>query len=638
MVDIAEPEVDQPKITFDQFREEWVQEIVEGNPGPFEKGRRFAAKLVMEWLNVSDDDDSKLVFCDGSGDGGIDVAYLWTSDIDEGEQDNSSAEGDTWYLVQSKYGTAFQGHATVIEEGRKVIATLCGENQRLSQNVRDLMEQLTLFREKASERDRIVLVFATEMLMSEADRQALDDVRVIGRERLTNLFDVLDVSLYNLWDVDPPDEPNLSLTLKGNFVDVDSSLRVGTVSLTNLYGFLKSYRDKTGDLDQLYERNVRRWLGGKGKVNTGIEGTLLRDPEMFGLYNNGITIVVSDFQRVSDDVLSVCDPFVVNGCQTTKTIWNVLSRKLESGGTGRSSTLEDWEGRAKQGVVVTKIVKSGSAQIDAITQFTNSQNAVRAQDFIALRPNFRRWAEDMATNYGISLEIQRGGWDSQKAYQRNHPSARQFVEWAKAFDLIKVIGAGWQQEPGLAFNKNAPFLENGTVFKAITIRQEGELPFGTKDFYAAYKLKSIADEFDFGRKGSATRRQTRFLFYYIAVRLLRDILVMKQLPANDGGVTAALVGLIENGHENTLSRLANEAVRAVDEYLTLGGEYSVHKEPAYNERFNQDMNGFLKWDRLTKGDHTPVLRMLLGNYERDTRRPIGDLPSLANAVAAALQS
>ena len=149
------------------------------------------------------------------------------------------AEGDTWYLVQSKYGTAFQGHATVIEEGRKVIATLCGENQRLSQNVRDLMEQLTLFREKASERDRIVLVFATEMPMSETDRQALDDVRVIGRERLTSLFDVLDVSLYNLWDVDPPDEPSLSLTLKGDFVDVDSSLRVGTVSLTNLVRFFE---------------------------------------------------------------------------------------------------------------------------------------------------------------------------------------------------------------------------------------------------------------------------------------------------------------------------------------------------------------------------------------------------------------
>ena len=38
MVNIAEPEVDQPKITFDQFREEWVQEIVEGNPGPFREG------------------------------------------------------------------------------------------------------------------------------------------------------------------------------------------------------------------------------------------------------------------------------------------------------------------------------------------------------------------------------------------------------------------------------------------------------------------------------------------------------------------------------------------------------------------------------------------------------------------------
>lgn len=49
--------------------------------------------------------------------------------------------------------------------------------------------------------------------------------------------------------------------------------------------------------DMLYEKNVRKFLGNRRKVNKGIENTLLTKPERFGLYNNGITIVVEEFQN-----------------------------------------------------------------------------------------------------------------------------------------------------------------------------------------------------------------------------------------------------------------------------------------------------------------------------------------------------
>ena len=56
--------------------------------------------------------------------------------------------------------------------------------------------------------------------------------------------------------------------------------------------------------------------------------------------------------------------------------------------------------------------------------------------------------------------------------------------------------------------------------------------------------------------------------------------------------------------------------------ITAGSELCAHKEPAYNHQFNQDMNGFLKWDNLGNGDHTPILTQLFGDYQRDSRRKL----------------
>ena len=96
--------------------------------------------------------------CDGSGDGGIDIAYLKRADTDTGSRDDNSEEGDIWYLVQSKYGAGFAGTDTILKEGNKVITTLQGQNQHLSQDTKRLMQKLALFLEQASDADRIVLV------------------------------------------------------------------------------------------------------------------------------------------------------------------------------------------------------------------------------------------------------------------------------------------------------------------------------------------------------------------------------------------------------------------------------------------------------------------------------------------------
>jgi len=102
-------------VTFDAFREEWLAEVREGDPSTTELGHRFARKILTQWREIEDASDD-LVYCDGAGDGGIDIAYLDRGDTGN-DDDLETVSGHTWYLVQSKYGSAFQGTGTLLEEG-----------------------------------------------------------------------------------------------------------------------------------------------------------------------------------------------------------------------------------------------------------------------------------------------------------------------------------------------------------------------------------------------------------------------------------------------------------------------------------------------------------------------------------------
>lgn len=624
------------ELEFEQYVDAWIEDVLEPDMSSLEKGRRFARKLVEQWLDVSADDPD-LITCDGSGDGGIDIAYLRRGEVDEGNTESTDTEdlgGDVWYLVQSKYGTSFQGTETIVQDGIKAIRTIAGENNRISENTQNLVSALKHFIDRASEHDRIIFVFATDQPISETDRRALEDVRTVGRDRFGSIFDVEDVSIATIWEKrEDATQPNLAIRLSGNFVEPSAGLRVGTLSLVRLYEFLKEYQQKTGNLDQLYERNVRQFLGGRRKINKGIATTLAESPHLFGLFNNGITIVVTDYQVLDGNEVNLYDPYVVNGCQTTKTIWQVLRTQLDSGGTGQNDADRSWLNLADRGVVVTKIVKSDSAPIDEITRYTNSQNAVREQDFLALRSDFRSWADAMASRYSVFLEIQRGGWDARKALQDRNESIQQFTESAYAFDLLKVLGAGWLKEPGHAFGRSGPFLPGGTVFRRLT----DEVKIDVDDLYAAYRLRLIADGIGFGRGSRIrqSRRQTRFVFYWVFCEFLEDVLRRNELAYSTKELTGALLKLLTEENEEALDLLVAAALDVVDEYMDEGSDDCVFKESS----FTGDLNTWLKNDRLGKGsDETYHMNSLLSAHKIVFRRGTRVQASPFDIVSEAIEA
>ncbi len=628
--------------SFDEFRTAWLEDVRAGSPSNVELGHRFARKLVTQWLDVGDTSDD-LVYCDGAGDGGIDVAYL---DRGDSPDSDGSAQGDTWYLVQSKYGSAFQGTGTLLQEGQKVIDTLSGDRTNLSSLSKDLVERLTNFRRQASELDHLILVYATEEPLTQPENRAMADIQAMGRNRVRSsfgpLFEVQSVSLMTIYERFLENiSTSVVVPMAGRMERSGGDLLVGSVSLLDLYDFLRAYRTQTSDLDQLYEKNVRRFLGTRGKVNRAIQQTLKENPERFGLFNNGITVVVTDFQSQGDGTFSLVDPYVVNGCQTTRTIWEVCQSHLDAGGTGTDPEITEWRERARQGVVVTKIVKVGSdgqELLRDITRFTNTQNAVREKDFLALALGFKEWASLMEDRYGIYLEIQRGGWDSRRALQRQRPDLRQFDRAANAFDLLKVYGSGWLGEAGTAFGRNAAFLPNGSVFHHIVNRDAGEDPFGVDDLYVAYSLQTAADSFGFGRgAGETSRRQTRFLYFMVVVELLKGVMQRARIEATPTALTHALLKLFQPSHELAVQSLLNEAIAAIDEYFTQGTDDCVFDEPAYTVKFNNNSNAYLKWDQLGKSDESsPRFRSLLAAYRKTMGRPTGGQLSPRDMITQAI--
>ena len=466
----------------------------------------------------------------------------------------------------------------------------------------------------------------------------------MGVARLGPLFDVETISIETIHARLQEEEAanatkRLTVRLDAQVVASGPDLLVGSVGLGKLYEFLKGYRNQTGDLDRIYEKNVRRFLGGRGKVNKAMQSTLRDAPERFGLYNNGITIVVHGY-LASDDGVVLTEPYIVNGCQTTRTIWEVFHQRYGAGGTGVNPEIEAWKARAANGVVVAKIVKvgaSGEALLQAITRYTNSQNAVREKDFLALTGDFRTWQQELASQYDLYLEIQRGGWDSQKALQNTNPLTKQFIKYSNAADLIKVYGAGWLGEAGTAFGKNPPFLPDGSVFKRIVNGSEADGgAFGIADLYAAYLLQQATNGYGFGRGAEKpSRRQTRFLFYMVVLDLLKDILSRASSPVDLRSISRALSAVMQD--EVARAALLDQAVEVIDSYFTQGADDSVFSEPAYVNSFNTDLNAFLKWEKLGKPEaETPRLRSALAINKSVMGRSIGGQLSPRQTILNAL--
>lgn len=130
---------------------------------------------------------------------------------------------------------------------------------------------------------------------------------------------------------------------------------------------------------RLLEQNVRSFLQAKGGVNKGIRNTILKEPEYFFSYNNGITATASDVEILVKEgrtfVSKVIDLQIVNGGQTTASL---AKAKIKD-----KANLSNIFVQMK----LTKVSHEQSEKVvPRISQYANTQNKVNLSDLSANHP------------------------------------------------------------------------------------------------------------------------------------------------------------------------------------------------------------------------------------------------------------
>lgn len=132
--------------------------------------------------------------------------------------------------------------------------------------------------------------------------------------------------------------------------------------------FRKLLIDDNGNIQSIFDDNVRDFQGIGNVVNSNINETLNSDiPDLFSVLNNGVTIVAGSV-KTSANTLTITDYQIVNGCQTS----NVLYENRNNGNINEIN-------------IPLKLIVTTDEDIKAkITISTNNQTAIKKEQLAAM--------------------------------------------------------------------------------------------------------------------------------------------------------------------------------------------------------------------------------------------------------------
>jgi len=137
---------------------------------------------------------------------------------------------------------------------------------------------------------------------------------------------------------------------------------------------------------RLLEQNVRTFLQARAQVNKGIRETIIKEPQMFFAFNNGITATAQEVLiRTINGVLYIVrmiDLQIVNGGQTTASLFHTKRRD--------KADLSEIFVQMKLSVVDSE---QSEKIVPRISEFANTQNRVTAADFFSNHPYHVRMAD-----------------------------------------------------------------------------------------------------------------------------------------------------------------------------------------------------------------------------------------------------
>jgi hypothetical protein len=146
----------------------------------------------------------------------------------------------------------------------------------------------------------------------------------------------------------------------------------------------------------IFSANVRAFQSLKNKVNDQIAATLKDEGLLkeFIYLNNGITIICDDFQvRPGGEIVKLTKPSIINGCQTSNTIFEVDKE------IGLPENV---------GFVLVRVVKTSVNSVkEKIIKASNTQTAIRDRDMIS-EDSIQKEIESQFLQLGYYYERKRG--------------------------------------------------------------------------------------------------------------------------------------------------------------------------------------------------------------------------------------
>jgi hypothetical protein len=128
---------------------------------------------------------------------------------------------------------------------------------------------------------------------------------------------------------------------------------------------------------RLLDMNVRVFLSARGNVNKGIRETILKEPQMFCAYNNGITVFARCVDTISTEngisLVRAEDFQIVNGGQTTASLYHGRKRDRAS--------IDNIFVPMKLTVIHRQ--EDEKVLVPKISEFSNTQNKVQVADLAA---------------------------------------------------------------------------------------------------------------------------------------------------------------------------------------------------------------------------------------------------------------
>jgi len=365
--------------------------------------RCIAALSVKIHNNELEDDICADCVCDGSDDHGVDAVYV-------------NHDKKTVTIVQSKFDSSGNGSI-----GRSEINDFFNSCKEI------LLEKYQLFnsRFRRSEGDldkaydasyKYIFVFS----YSGGSQLSVDVESIIDQNRNEFNYDIgpdaTTISIINLDDLrDYISNPN---SIKIDMDDVEV-LQYGLSDnpLPAVHGII------TGDIvahwweeygDKIFERNIRGGLGDASDVNQAIKDTIVNRPEYFYYFNNGITILVDDFEprrrnntnRRESGGFDFKNMSVINGAQTISTV----------GGTYLAGdvTIEELSKIKISCRFIKSLVSSNDENPDDasdisldITIANNNQNKVISRDFASKDPIQIELRRSISLEHPYQYEIKR---------------------------------------------------------------------------------------------------------------------------------------------------------------------------------------------------------------------------------------